>query len=120
MSRRKSKKSPPIDAKQVVRNPVAANPLLGKSQPHGKTRKADRRASKVSLRKMPFERVTGAVPKVSPVIGSNGILLMTLLVTLLTILPMTLPMSLLVFLRLALARIRLSAAVPANPQPRAA
>lgn len=74
MSRRKSKKAHPTEFKLPVRNPVAANPLLGKSQAHGKTRKADRRASKVSLKKMPFDRVTGTVEIAASVIGSNGIL----------------------------------------------
>jgi len=74
MSRRKSKKAQTTDLKLPVRNPVAANPLLGKSQVHGKTRKADRRASKVSLRKMPFDRVACSVGTTAQVIGSNGIL----------------------------------------------
>lgn len=73
MSRRKSKKAPTAELTQTVRNPVAANPLLGKSRAHGKTRKADRRASKVSLRKMPFERITCTATSAGQVIGSNGI-----------------------------------------------
>ena len=60
MSRRKSKKTAQGSVGEPVvmvkRNPVAANPLLGKSGAHGKTRKADRRAQKVSLRKLPLER----------------------------------------------------------------
>lgn len=64
MSRRKSKKttvgSAPlptvVSAKMTPRNPVAGSPLLGKSGAHGKTRKADRRANNVSLRKLPLER----------------------------------------------------------------
>lgn len=65
MSRRKSKKSTQGLALTSVpvakRNPVAANPLLGKSGAHGKTHKADRRAHKVALRKLPLERIASAL-----------------------------------------------------------
>ena len=97
MSRRKAKKIPtaaskvpgqiqlgnpadrskdwPID--RQVRNPVAANPLLGKSQAHGKTRKANRRADKVSLSKMSFERIACRASETSQrfgqALGSNDI-----------------------------------------------
>ena len=69
MSRRKSKKhtaaqltlptnvSAKNTTKKSTRNSVAANPLLGKSAVHGKTYEADRRANKVSLRKLPLERI---------------------------------------------------------------
>jgi len=75
MARRsQSKKAQTTDLKASVRNPVAANPLLGKSQAHGKTRKAARRADKVSLRKLPFDRTTCSAISAGQVIGSNGIL----------------------------------------------
>jgi len=57
MKRHKSSKKLAASQPVPVRNPVASNPLLRKSSAHGKTRKADRRAEKVSLRKMTFERV---------------------------------------------------------------
>ncbi len=74
MSRRKSKKVQAADLAMPVRNPVAANPLLGKSSVHGKSRKSDRRASKVSLRKMPLERITCSANSADQVVGSSGIL----------------------------------------------
>jgi len=75
MARRsKSKKARTTDLKLPLRNPVAANPLLGKSQAHGKTRKAERRADKVSVHKMPFDRATCFASSAGQVIGSNGIL----------------------------------------------
>lgn len=36
---------------QAPRNLLHDHPLLGKGQPHGKTRKADRRAQKIRLRR---------------------------------------------------------------------
>lgn len=71
MSRRKSPPATkkPIDT--VVRNPVAANPLLGKSRAHGKSRKAERRSAKVSLKTMPFERATSYLVG-DEVVGSNS------------------------------------------------
>ena len=61
MSRRKSKNKPlpkaSVMGNLTTRNPVAANPLLGKSGAHGKTRKAERRAEKVSLSKLPLEQI---------------------------------------------------------------
>lgn len=77
MSRKKAKKPliavAKVVARDPVRNRVAANPLLGKSQAHGKTRKATRRADKVSLTKMSFERIacTGSEPPQA--LGSNDI-----------------------------------------------
>ena len=76
MSRRKSKKPVADSIRMKPRNPVAVNPLLRKSAAHGKTRKADRRANKVSLRKLPFEQT--ACPQcvidywVVQALGSSG------------------------------------------------
>jgi len=70
MSRRKSSKRKQETPALPVRNPVAANPLLGKSTAHGKTRKATRRTDKVALRKMTFERVAC---RDGQAIGSNAI-----------------------------------------------
>lgn len=78
MSRRKSKKPPTALAKAPVRNPVAANPLLGKSQAHGKTRKAIRRTDKVSLSKMSFERIACAAAQQKQALGSNDIMMSAL------------------------------------------
>jgi hypothetical protein len=74
MSRRKSPPATkkPIDT--VVRNRVAANPLLGKSCAHGKSRKAERRSAKVSLKTMPFERATSYLVG-DEAVGSNGMAL---------------------------------------------
>lgn len=76
MSRRKS--SPPIKktAEPVVRNPVAANPLLGKSRAHGKSRKALRRSDKMALKSMPFERATLYFVG-HKVVGSKGMVMKT-------------------------------------------
>ena len=79
MSRRKSKQTPTAASKvsggvpvnTQVRNPVAANPLLGKSQAHGKTRKANRRADKVSLSKMSFERIACRASETSQGFGQR-------------------------------------------------
>ncbi len=73
MSGRKSKKHTKAQAPVTIQNPVAANPLLGKSAAHGKTRKADRRANKIALRKMPFERIACPPSVGVQAIGSSGI-----------------------------------------------
>lgn len=50
-------KRPGADKKRVIKNTVAANPLMGKSSRHEKSKKAKRQQEKVALKKTWFEQV---------------------------------------------------------------
>jgi len=62
------KKHKPPALVLVPKNTIATNPLLKKGGAHGKTRKAERRAAKISLRRMSFEPIA-----CGRAIGSNDI-----------------------------------------------